>query len=168
MKKKILCRNIENEEFEVDSGRFVFRPSVYGILIENNKILLSKQWDGYDFPGGGINIDEKIEEALKREVFEETGIKCKPLEIVHGGSTFFHPNRSKKKDRYWNCVLNYFLIEKVGGELSIENFDEEEKEYASMPEWIELEKIDQIKFYNSIDAVEVIKKAKKIQDSRQS
>jgi hypothetical protein len=36
-------------------------------LIENNKILLSKQFDGYDFPGGGVNLDETLEETCARE-----------------------------------------------------------------------------------------------------
>ena len=162
MSKKILCHNTDKEEFEVDSDKFVFRPSAYGILFEDNKILLSKQWDGYDFPGGGVDIHEKVEEAVEREVFEETGIKCKTLETVHCETSFFHPSHSKKKGRYWNSVLVYFLAKKISGELSIDNLDDEEKEYAGMPEWIDLGRIDKIKFYNSVDAVEIIKKAKEI------
>ena len=55
----------------------------------------------------------------------------------------------------------YCLVKKVGGEISKDNFDEEEKDYADLPEWIDLDKINKIKFFNSIDNVAVIKKVKK-------
>lgn len=40
--KKIICHNLKNEKFEIDADKLIFRPSVYGILIEDDKILLSK------------------------------------------------------------------------------------------------------------------------------
>ncbi|MFA5075249.1 MAG: HAD family phosphatase, partial [Candidatus Babeliales bacterium] len=40
--KKIICHDIHNNKKEVDSDQLIFRPSVYGILIENNQVLLSK------------------------------------------------------------------------------------------------------------------------------
>lgn len=163
MTKKILCHDVDDNKYEVAKRQLKFHPSVYGILIENNKIFLSKQWDGYDIPGGGINIDETIEQALKREFFEETGIKVEPLCPVHCETSFFHPNISPKdKNEFWNCVLIYFLVKKVGGKISKDNCDEEEKEYLGMPEWVEIEKIGKFKFFNSIDNVAVIGKALKV------
>jgi 8-oxo-dGTP diphosphatase len=162
MKKTITCIDYKKNKIEVETKKLKFRPSVYGVLIENGKILLSKQWDGYDFPGGGINIDETIEEALRREFFEETGIKIKVLGPVHCETSFFHPVHSKiVKNQFWNCVLIYFLVKKVGGKISIENFDSEEKKYADMPEWIPLNKLNKLKFYNQIRVKELIKKALK-------
>jgi len=64
--KKVICHDLNEKEFEVDADKLIFRPSIYGVLIEDNKVLLSKQWDGYDMPGGGVNIHETLEEALKR------------------------------------------------------------------------------------------------------
>lgn len=129
MTKKILCHDWDNNEFEVDADKFIFRPSAYGILIEDNKILLSKQWDGYDMPGGGVNVDETLEEALKREFFEETGLKVELLFPVHCETSFFNPSHSKiHRDKFWNCPLIYCLVKKVGGEISKDNCDEAEKE----------------------------------------
>ena len=48
MSKKVICHNLDNKEFEIEADKLIFRPSMYGILIEKNKILLSKQWGGYD------------------------------------------------------------------------------------------------------------------------
>ncbi len=163
MNKKIICRDLDNNKFEIESNRLIFRPSVYGFLIKDNKILLSKQWDGYDMPGGGVDIHETIEEALKREFFEETGIKVELLQPVHCETSFFHPSYSKKnKNQYWNCPLIYYLVKRVGGEISRDNFDEEEKDYIDLPEWIDLDKIKQIKFINSVDSVAIIQKAQRL------
>lgn len=52
---------------------------VYGLLIKDNKILLIKKsggpYDGkLDLPGGTIEFNESIEDALIREFKEEVGI----------------------------------------------------------------------------------------------
>lgn len=159
--KKVVCHDTEKNEFSVSADKLKFRPSVYGILIENNKILLSKQWDGYDMPGGGVDLHETLEEALQREFFEETGLKVEIGRPVHCGTSFFNPSHSAKhKHEYWNCPLIYYVVKKVGGKISKDNFDEEEKNYLDLPEWIDIDKISKIKFYNPADSVDLIKKAK--------
>jgi len=45
------------------------------------------------------------------------------------------------------------------GELSVEGFDEDEKKYAKKAEWISIEDVDSIKFYNGVDSVAIIKRA---------
>jgi len=89
LESKIICRDSDDNKYEIDKEKLIFRPSVYGILIKEEKVLLSKQWDGYDFPGGGIKINETIEGALKREFLEETGFNIKPIKIVHIETDFF-------------------------------------------------------------------------------
>jgi 8-oxo-dGTP diphosphatase len=158
--KKIVCRDIQGNTKEVSSDQLTFRPSVYGVLIENNKVLLSKQWGGYDFPGGGIEIRETIEEALKREFFEETGLKIEPIKPIACETSFFYPTHSKKlMGQYWNAPLIYFLVTQVGGKISNNYVDEDELGYMDLPEWIELDRIGEIKFYNSVDNAMIIQKA---------
>ena len=161
MSKKVICHGQYGKLYGINADKLTFRPSIYGILIKKNKILLSKQWDGYDFPGGGAEINETIEEALKREFWEETGLKVKSIKIIHVGTSFYYSTERKK---YWNCQLFYFLVKKTGGKLSKENFDDKEKEYADMAKWIDIKKIGKIKFYNSIgnkNSVKIIKNALK-------
>lgn len=168
MKNKILIHDTVGEEFEVDPAKLIWRPSVYGVLVENNRVLLSKQFDGYDFPGGGANIDETLQETCKREVLEETGVVVEVSEPIYCSTSFFNPSHSvKHRNEYWNCPLIYFFVKKIGGEISKEGFDEEERGYADVAEWIELDKIKEIKFINSVDLVDnekIIFKAKELYD----
>jgi 8-oxo-dGTP diphosphatase len=144
--KKVICHDINGKLYKVDAKKLTFRPSIYGILIKNNKVLLSKQWDGYDFPGGGAELYETIEDTLKREFWEETGFKVKPIKLVYAG-TSFHYSIIRKK--FWNCQLFYFTVKKISGKLSKANFDQYEKNYANLAEWIDIKKISQFKFYNT-------------------
>jgi 8-oxo-dGTP pyrophosphatase MutT (NUDIX family) len=159
IKKKVIGKDINKNKVELDVDKLIFRPSVYGILFEGDKILLSKQWDGWDFPGGGMDIHETIDEALEREFCEETGLTIKKKEIVACEHDFFlHPFSGK----HYNQTLMYFLCEKISGELTTENFDKNEKKYADMPEWIDIKDVDKIKFFNPVDSVALIHKAFKM------
>ncbi len=160
MEKEIICSDIEGHKFKVPVSELSFRPSVYAVIIENGKILLSKQWDGYDFPGGGMELGETIEEALKREVMEETGVEIAMGQVVACENSFF---KLTFAGEHVHSILMYFLCENIGGRLTMDNFDENEKKYASMPEWIDLDNMAKIKFYNSIDSVKIIKDATRLQ-----
>ncbi|MDP2736178.1 MAG: NUDIX domain-containing protein [bacterium] len=159
--KKVTCHDINGKLYKVDSKKLLFRPSVYGVLIEKNKVLLSKQWDGYDFPGGGAKLHETIEQTLEREFWEETGLKIKTGKITYVCSSFWYSTIRKK---YWNCQLFYFLVKKIGGKLSKENFDGYEKKYLDIAEWVDINKLNKIKFYNSLgkNSIKIIKEALKI------
>lgn len=63
----------------------------YGIIIEDEKILLIKKvtgpYDGkLDLPGGTIEFGETPSTALKRELFEEVGIEITKYEILEANS----------------------------------------------------------------------------------
>jgi len=53
----------------------------------------------------------------------------------------------------------YFLVEKIGGEITDKYFDEEEKAYAKTAQWIEAKDTGKLKFYNPIDNEKLIKQA---------
>ncbi len=165
MKKQniIICRDVNGKKCKTPIDKLQFRPSVYGLLIEDNKILLSRQWDGYDFPGGGIEINETIPEALKREFYEETSMQVEPIMPIHSETDFFNPDYTDKyKGQFWNCIMIYYLVKKTGGELSTDNFCDTEKEYADMPEWMDVDKIYDQKFFNSVDSIKLIEEAVRI------
>lgn len=63
----------------------VIPHSVVILFNEQGEILLEERSDdGYfDFPGGGIDLNETGEEAAKRELFEETGLIADELRLFN-------------------------------------------------------------------------------------
>lgn len=56
-----------------------------GVFIyKDGKVLLQKRRDNlcWAMHGGGVEIGEKVEDAAKRELFEETGITANKLELL--------------------------------------------------------------------------------------
>ena len=67
---------------------FIFRwkrKGVKCVVLKDGKILMIQNTYGYKtwtFPGGGIKKGETPEEAAKREVFEETGVRVSNLRAL--------------------------------------------------------------------------------------
>ncbi len=159
--KKIVCRDINGNLEEKDISELTWRPSIYGIIILDEKILLVPQWDGYDFPGGGVNIGETLDEALAREVWEETGLRVKRDKLVSCTEDFFLKLQSRRPS---HSILLYYTCKDISGTVSTDNFDEEEKTYSKKAEWIPIADVPKlkIKFYNPVDSLAIIQKAQKL------
>lgn len=149
----VTCEDINGNSYQVSVEDLSFRPAVYGVIIKDKKILLSKQWDGYDFPGGGIELGEPTKNALIREVKEETGLNVKMGKILHCEHSFF---KLPYKGNFVHSIHMYYECEITGGELSTVFLDEQEKQYAGQPEWVELSKINDIKIYSSGDVNKIL------------
>jgi len=71
--------------------RFKVIPTVYLLLINDNKIVLSRRYntgfhDGeYSFPAGHLEGNETLTQAMVREAKEEIGVEISPedLKLVH-------------------------------------------------------------------------------------
>lgn len=76
-------------------------PTVSAIIFNpEGKILLCKshKWDNkYVIPGGHIELGEKMEEALKREVMEETGLKIYDLKLISLKESVYSETFHEKK-----------------------------------------------------------------------
>ncbi|CAG7647868.1 NADH pyrophosphatase [Paenibacillus solanacearum] len=87
---------------------------VTGVVVENDHILLVKQQvaggRGWSLPGGRVEPGETLEEAVIREMEEETGI------AVNVGKLLYVCD---KPDAVPPLVHITFLLEKVGGELRL-------------------------------------------------
>lgn len=101
---------------------FVFRPRTYGVkglLINDGDILLVKTSYSKKFslPGGGIKKGETAEEAVKREVKEETGIEVLKCHLV---------GEYENNNEYKNDHISMFYIDefKVGSKPKTIEIDE--------------------------------------------
>ena len=103
------------------------RPTVRGIIEKDGKLALihKREFDYYAFPGGGIDEGETYEEALIREVKEETGLIVIPESIREYGGAL----RLNKSTRFPETVFeqeNYNYKCRVLDEVGEQNLDEEE------------------------------------------
>lgn len=154
----VTCKNrLTGETKNVPVEQLTFRPSAYGIIIQDEKVLINPCWDGYDFPGGGIEKGETIHDGLLREVKEETGLSVKVGPLLYAGEDFFIANY--QADTYFHALIYYFLCTDPRGEISTEGFAEYEKEYMQQSQWMPLKRIDELKFYNGVDSPALIRKA---------
>lgn len=110
-------------------------PTV-GALIFNpdNKILLCKshKWHNkYIIPGGHIELGEKMEEALKREILEETGLDIYDIQLISIKESVYNKAFHEKKHFIfidYVCKTNSYNVV----------LNEEAQEY----EWVGLNEID--------------------------
>ncbi len=86
-----------------ESWRHDLRPTVRGIIEHDGMLGLvyEAQGDYYFLPGGGINEGETYEEALIREVMEETGMIVIPESITEYGGAL----RLNKSTRFPETVF---------------------------------------------------------------
>lgn len=95
-----------------DNNLFIVRPT--GVLIEDGKILLVKQRvtgsRGWSLPGGKQERGETVEEAVIRELKEETGLTVAVGELLYV---------CEKTDTDPPVIHITFLINRTGGKISL-------------------------------------------------
>lgn len=144
---KIETEDVYNNKHTTNVEDLDMSVHVYGIAIKDGKILISPQYNGYDFPGGTAKKGETHIETLIREVKEETGYLVEPVKLLNIYTSFFH-HLKKRKD--YQSYLIYYLVKIVDGTISDEGFDEDEKEYAKIAKWVSIEELKNMKYANSL------------------
>lgn len=87
------------------------------IVFKDNKFLLQRRKDNnlWSFHGGCIEMNEKVEDAAKRELFEETGLTADELTFfnVFSGKdmNYTYPNGDKV-----NLIIIAYVCNKFHGE----------------------------------------------------
>lgn len=94
-------------------------PGVAGIIVHDGRILLSVRGkppsEGkWGLPGGAVEVGETVEEALVREVTEETSVTVRPLKLV---AVLDSVNRDEDGGVKYHYVLFEYLCGYVTGEV---------------------------------------------------
>ena len=107
------------------------------IFNSENKILLcrSHRWDDkYVIPGGHVEYGETLENALRREIMEETGLEIRDIKLL-GIKECFYSN-DYYKDRHF--IFMDYRCKTDGREVTL-NSEAEEYVWADLSELSEYE-----------------------------
>jgi ADP-ribose pyrophosphatase YjhB (NUDIX family) len=128
-KKLITAVDLFGHRQQRQLQNFKFRPSVYGLLIQDGRLLMKRHpaIAQFDFPGGGIEIAETIPEALIREFKEEVSLTVKPTRLFGVADSFF---TDEGQDAHG--ILIFYLVELVSGQLKTNGEDSAEAKYFEL------------------------------------
>ncbi len=126
------------------------RIRVSGILIENEEILVIQHKDLgpagtlWAPPGGGVEFGASIEDNLKREFLEETGLLIEVEHFLFVNEVLLPP---------LHAIELFFLVKKVGGKLKLGgdpemNKSEQILQTVQFLSFKSLKKIDENKLHN--------------------
>jgi len=95
-------------------------------IIKNGKLLFAKNanFPCYYLVGGGIEENETSEEAIVREIFEETGLKLEIDKLVIVQERFFEVGQKHHEIRFFYSVKDTVEINIADGTFTDQGIDE--------------------------------------------
>jgi 8-oxo-dGTP diphosphatase len=145
------CTSLYGEKVSIPTEKLTFRIAGYGIVIQNGQILIAtgKNTGKYWFPGGGVDLGEKITDAVRREIMEETGIEVEIKKELASEEIFFYYN---PQDLAFHQYSIFFqckpLSMEVGPEDQLDSEEETEK-----PHWVDIKKLKKEDFHPGAEKV---------------
>jgi putative (di)nucleoside polyphosphate hydrolase len=129
---------------------YLYRSGVGIMLINRNKEIfvgkrIDNNSDSWQMPQGGLDVGETEDEAMVRELKEETGISDFDIKILSRSRDHFYynlPYKLQKKfwgGKYLGQKQRWYLLEFIGDEKLI-NVTTENPEFSEW-KWIMREKI---------------------------
>ncbi len=132
--RTVLCLTAHSKKKLVPAEKLEFRPGAYAVIcrFKEGKILLirGKHNGRFSLPGGGIELGEPMVNALRREVYEETGLAIEVGEFFSLKEGFFYFDPEDKAYHVlgscWECS--------VADDATIRGQDTDE----GTPEWVDV------------------------------
>lgn len=130
----------DDDLLESDITEVVVRTKA--LIINDNNIYLGYADNIYQFPGGHLEANETINECLRREVMEETGIEINDneisepfLKIIYMNKDWPEVGKNRKSEIYY-----YVVKTNKNPDINKASYTESEKKYDFKIETIPLDK----------------------------
>ncbi|MFY3792712.1 NUDIX domain-containing protein [Ureibacillus sp. MALMAid1270] len=130
------CENIR--EMIGNAPLIIVRPSV-AIINNRGEILLSRYSGAtWGIPGGILQLNESVEDCIKRNVKDGIGIKINDLKLfgVYSGKELF-TNPEEGEDEYHTVAIGYLCTDFEGELRPNENIEAEYFKLEQLPEEID-------------------------------
>lgn len=123
-----------------------FQLRVGAVIVEEGCLLLAKNdvADYYYSVGGAVKMGECAEDAVRREVFEETGIHYEVDRLLFVQENFFVDKVVEENVTFHEVCLHFLMKPQGKGEISAESVCAVGREYMC---WVPLEKLGEIKMF---------------------
>jgi len=122
------------------------RVAAYALLTRDRDVLLTQmssrtRIEGrWTLPGGGIDHGEDPRDALRREVYEETGLRVEPGRVVDVHATHFVGARADGLVENYHGIHLIFEAEIDPGSRDVEPYVVEEDGSTARAVWMPVEK----------------------------
>ena len=124
-----------------DESHIILREATRAICLSGDNILLlyTGRYDDYSLPGGGVDVGESYENALIRELNEETGaVNVKNIKAFGIYEEFRPWNREDEFDV--QHMISYCYTCSIDDKLGQTNYESYEIKNQMKPLWINIDK----------------------------
>ena len=126
---------MSQQDFRTKVGNTVFGVRATALIVEEGKLLVVEDEDGFYTIGGAIQVGERTEEAVIREVKEELGVKAQAGQLAFVVENCFEQDGVS----YHNIEFHYLVNLLEDAPLTMQ---EDEKRQPC--EWIDIDKLEGI------------------------
>ncbi len=146
----IACQTFLGGTKQVARDKLIFRPAVYGLIISQDKTLVVNTIvsNRYSLPGGGVELGEKLEEALKREVREETGLAVEVGRFAGFNEEFFYYDPG---DKAFHSFRFYYYCRPLTFNLAIKEHIEDNE--VDEPQWVAISSLEPDDFHDNGESI---------------
>jgi 8-oxo-dGTP pyrophosphatase MutT (NUDIX family) len=146
----VTCERFLGGTIDLPRERLDFRPSAYGLIVHAGRLLVmgNRHVDRLSLPGGGVEVGERLVDALQREIREEAGITVEVGALAGFRETFFYYDPG---DSAFHSLLFFFHCTPTSFDLLPD--DQVDDNESTHPHWRALDSLTPDTFLSQGDLI---------------